>query len=226
MLNKLEFLKDKPWYIQLAAYGAVGLAIYAGFWYFVTSGTRKETAEIQAQVEEKQAANAKAQAAEQRLNDFKASYTRVQSDYEDLKALLPEQREVTMVLANIQERAKGQLSVRRFAPKTEEQQDFYSSKLIEVDVSGTYNKLGTFFSQMASYQRIVSITDFKLTGLDKKKADQRDQILKGRTVDAQFKLKAYYASPERLQAAPAPAKPAAAPAQAVADAEKSAAAGK
>ena len=213
MLKKLDFLQDKPWYMQFAAYGLVGLLLYGGFWYFVTSKTRAETAEIQAQVEEKQGANAKAQAAEQRLNDFKASYTRVQSDYEDLKALLPEQRELTMILSNIQERAKGQLSVRRFAPKSDEQQDFYSSKLIEVDVSGTYNKLGTFFSQMASYQRIVSITDFKLTGLDRKKPEAKDQILKGRTVDAQLKLKAYYAAPERPQAAPAPAKPAAQPAE-------------
>ena len=220
MLKKLEFLQEKPWYMQFVAFGAAGLLLYAGFWYFVTSKTRAETAEVQAQVEEKQGANAKAQAAEQRLNDFKASYTRVQSDYEDLKALLPEQRELTMILANIQDRARGQLSVRRFAPKADEQQDFYSSKLIEVDVSGSYNKLGTFFSQMASYQRIVSITDFKLTGLDKKKPDQKDQILKGRTVDAEFKLKAYYASPERLQAvAPAPAKPAAPAEQAPAAAQ-------
>ena len=210
---KLEVLQEKPWYIQFAAFAAVGLLVYAGVWYFVTSKTRNETAEIQAQVEEKQGANARAQAAEQRLNEFRASHTRVQADYEDLKALLPEQRELTMILSNIQERAKGQLSVRKFAPKSDEQQDFYSSKLIEVGVSGNYNKLGTFFSQMASYQRIVSITDFKLTGLDKKKPDEKDQILKGRTVNAEFKMKAYYASPERLQnVTPAPAKPAAQPA--------------
>ena len=211
---KLEVLQEKPWYIQFAAFAVVGLLAYAGVWYFVTSKTRQETAEIQAQVEEKQAANARAQAAEQRLNEFRASYTRVQSDYEDLKALLPEQRELTMILSNIQERAKGQLSLRKFAPKTDEQQDFYSSKLIEVSVSGSYNKLGTFFSQMAAYQRIVSITDFKLTGLDKKKPDDKDQILKGRTVNAEFKMKAYYAAPERLQnVTPAPAKPAAPAAQ-------------
>ena len=52
---------------------------------------------------------------------------------------------------------------------------------------------------MASYQRIVSITDFKLTGLDKKKNDDKDLIQKGRTLNAEFKLKAYYASPDRLQ---------------------------
>ena len=104
-----------------------------------------------------------------------------------------------MVLTSIHDRARGNLAVTKFMPKTDEQQDFYSSKLIEVGVSGSYNKLGQFFSQMASYQRIVSITDFKLTGLDNKKADDKDLMQKGRTLNAEFKLKAYYASPDRLQ---------------------------
>lgn len=211
-MEKLKLLQNKPWYLQLVAFAVLGGLLYYGFSYFMTSGTRAETAEVQAKVDELQAGNARAQAAQQRLNEFSAAHARVQSDYEDLKALLPEQSEITTILANIQDRARGQLSVRKFAPKSDEQQDFYSSKLIEVGVSGSYNKLGSFFSQLASYQRIVSITDFKLTGLDKKKPEDKDQISKGRTVNAEFKLKAYYASPAHLQksAAAAPAQPAAA----------------
>jgi Tfp pilus assembly protein PilO len=198
-----------------AAFGVVGLLFFGIFWHFVTGPTRIETAEMQTRIDALLQENAQAQAAEQRLNEFRASYTRVQAEYEDLKALLPERRELTMVLANIQDRARGQLSLMKFAPGADEQQDFYSSKLIEVGVSGSYNKLGEFFSQMASYQRIVSITDFKLSGLDKKKAGDKDQLNKGRTVNAEFKLKAYYASPERVQAAVPlnAAKPAAAAAQ-------------
>lgn len=212
-MKKLEALQEKPWYLQLVVFGVVGVALYLGFWYFVTKDTRAETAEVLAKAKELEEENMKSQAAEQRLNDFKASYARVQSDYEDLKALLPEQRELTVLLANIQDRARGQLAVRKFMPKGDEQQDFYSSKLVEVGVSGSYNKLGSFFSQIAAYQRIVSITDFKLTGLDKKKPDEKDQIAKGRTVNAEFKLKAYYASPAAVaQAAPAPAAGGAAPA--------------
>ena len=201
---KIQAIQEKPWYLQMAVYGVVGLLLFGLVWYFVNGPTRAETAEMQERIDALLMENAQAQAAEQRLNEFRATYARVQSEYDDLKALLPEHRELTMVLANIQQRARGHLSVRKFSPKTEEQQEFYSSKLIEVGVSGSYNKLGTFFSQMASYQRIVSITDFKLTGLDKKKTEDKDQLVKGRNVNAEFKLKAYYASPERVQAAAAP----------------------
>jgi type IV pilus assembly protein PilO len=193
---KIEVLQEKPWYVHAAAFGCVALVLYLGFWYLVTSGTRAETSEVASKVEQLQRENAGAQIASQRLNEFKASFARAQADYEDLKALLPEQRELTMVLQNIQDRARGRLSVRRFTPKDDVQEDFYTGKPIEVEVSGTYNNVGQFFAQMASYQRIVSVTDFKFMKLDEKLVNDHRE---GKTVDAQFKLTAYYVSPEKIQ---------------------------
>ena len=192
---KLDVLQQKPWYFQFLVFGFVAFLIYGGFWYLVTSGTREETKTMQAQVDKLLQENARAQIASQRLNEVKAAYARSQADYEDLKALLPEQRELTTVLQGLQERARGRLSVTRFTPKDDVQQDFYAGKPIEVEVSSSYNKLGDFFAQIAAYQRIVSITDFKLSRMNEQNA--------GKTVDAQFLLTAYYASNEKLQAKPA-----------------------
>ena len=212
-MSKLEALQKRPWYIQLAFFIPAGVVLFAFFWYFVTSGTRAQTNELSTKVEELRAKNAQAQAASQRLVEFKAAYTRAQADYDDLKALLPEQRELTMILGNIQERARSQMSLRYFTPKDDVQEDFYTTKVIDVGMSGNYNQLGTFFSHLSAYQRIISITDFKLVALEEK--EQQTQQ-KGKTVMAEFKLKAYYASPENLQkssAAPAQkANPQAAPA--------------
>ena len=199
---KLDALQEKPWYVHLAVFGGVALLAYGAFWYFVTSGTRAETREIEAKVEQLARANAGAVVASQRLNEFKASYERAKADYEDLKALLPEQRELTMVLQNVQDRARGRLTLRKFTPKEEVQQDFYTGKPVSVEVTGNYNNIGQFFAQMASYQRIVSITDFKVTKL---KAKQPGQKADGQTVSAEFLVTAYYVSPEKLQA-PAPEK--------------------
>jgi type IV pilus assembly protein PilO len=198
---KLDALQEKSWYVHLAVFGGVALLVYGAFWYFVTSGTRAETREIEAKVEQLARANAGAVVASQRLNEFKASYERAKADYEDLKALLPEQRELTMVLQNVQDRARGRLTLRKFTPKEEVQQDFYTGKPVSVEVTGNYNNIGQFFAQMASYQRIVSITDFKVTKLKEKQPGQKD----GQTVEAEFLVTAYYVSPEKLQA-PAPEK--------------------
>ncbi len=197
---KLDALQEKPWYVQLAAFGVAALALYGAFWYFVTRPTRAETHEVEAKVEQLLRANAGAVVASQRLNEFKANYERAKADYEDLKLLLPEQRELTMVLQNVQDRAKGRLTLTRFTPQDEVQQDFYTGKPVQIEVTGSYNSLGQFFAQMASYQRIVSITDFKVTKLkaDKGAADAKS----GPTVAAEFLVTAYYVSPEKLQAPP------------------------
>ena len=197
---KLDALQEKPWYLQLAVFGGVALVLYGAFLYFVTRSTRAATHDIEAKVEKLSRENAGAVVASQRLSDFKANYERAKADYEDLKLLLPEQRELTMVLQNVQDRARGRLTVTKFAPQDEVQQDFYTGKPVQVGVTGNYNNLGQFFAQMASYQRIVSITDFKVTKLEEKNAGDPQA---SQTVSAEFLVTAYYVSPDKPQAPPA-----------------------
>src|ERR1700730_8645979 len=202
-----------PWYVRLAAFLGVALLLYAGFWYLVTRGTRNETKELTAKIAELLPRKAQAQIAQQRLNEFRKIYTARQEEYEELKALLPEQRELTTVLQGVQDRARNtSISLRKFTPKDDVQQDFYSGKNIEVGVTSSFAGLRAFFDQMAHYQRIVSITNFEIKQLDKQS--------NGKTVDARFDMTAYYVSAEKLQKqAPAAAKPEAAVAAAAAAAQ-------
>ena len=201
---KLGKLPALPWYLRLVAFLAIGGVLYAGFWYFITSGTRKQTQDMQNQIAVLRPKNAQAAIVQQNLNNFKAAYKAREEEFAELKALLPEQRELTMVLQGIQDRAHTNgLVLTRFNPKEDLQQDNYSGKRIEVSVTSGFTGLRAFFDQLAHYQRIVSITNFELKQLDKQSITK--------TVDARFDLTAYYVSSERLQSpAPAPnAKPAA-----------------
>lgn len=189
---KIGNVNGIPWYLRLGIFAIAAAMVYATFWYFVTSGTRKDTKTLNAQVETLMRANAQAQIAAQRLNEFRVSYKNKQEELEELRALLPEQRELTRVLEGIQDHARmTKLSLRKFTPKEDTQADFYSGKKIDVSVQSSFAGLRAFFDQMAHYQRIVSITNFEIKQLDK----QGD----GRTVDARFDLTAYYVSSEKLQ---------------------------
>src|SRR5262245_36807448 len=189
---KIGNMNNLPWYVRLSIFSALALLVYGAFWYFVTSGTRKDTRQLQDQISLLQKANAEAQIASQRLNEFRAAYKNKQEELEELKALLPEQRELTKVLEGIQDRARStSLSLRKFTPKDDVQQDFYSGKRIEVAVQSSFSGLRSFFDQMAHYQRIVSITNFEIKQMDKQSS--------ARTVDARFDLTAYYVSSEKLQ---------------------------
>jgi Tfp pilus assembly protein PilO len=214
---KLGKLPALPWYLRLVMFLFIGGAMYAGFWYFVTSGTRQETAAMAEDIAKLKKQNAQSQIVQQNLNNFKAAYKAREEEYAELKALLPEQRELTNVLQGIQDRARGNgLVLTKFNPKEDLQQDNYSGKKIEVSVVSGFAGLRAFFEQLAHYQRIVSITNFELKQLDKQSLTK--------TVDARFDLTAYYVSSENLQkqatapntkpaqgGAPAPAAPASQP---------------
>ena len=198
---KLGKLPVLPWYMRLLAFLLVGFFLYFGFYYFVTSGTRKATKGMDEEIAQLRTKNAQAAIVQQNLNNFKAAYKAREEEFAELKALLPEQRELTMVLQGIQDRAKTNgLVLSRFSPKEDVQQDNYSGKKIEVSVTSGFAGLRAFFDQLAHYQRIVSITNFELKQLDKQSVTK--------TVDARFDLTAYYVSSERLKPAAPAAKPA------------------
>ena len=195
---KLGKLPTLPWYLRLVAFLFVGGLLYAGFWYFVTSGTRAETKTMEEEIAQLRPRNAQLQIVSQNLNNFKATYKAREEEFAELKALLPEQRELTMVLQGIQDRARSNgLVLSKFNPKEDIQQDNYSGKKIEVTVVSGFAGLRAFFEQLAHYQRIVSITNFELKQLEKQSLTK--------TVDARFDLTAYYVSSERLQNTPQPA---------------------
>src|ERR1041385_5568627 len=196
---KIGNLKALPWYLRLGMFAAVAAVMYAGFWYLVTRSTRAETVQFNGQIAELKQKNAQAQIASQRLIEFRSVYKAREEEYEELKALLPEQRELTMVLQGVQDRARANgLVLKKFLPKDDVQEGNYSGKRIEVSVTSSFASLRAFFEQMAHYQRIVSITNFQLLQVDKQTS------LK--TVDATFDLTAYYVSAEKLK--PAAAQPA------------------
>ena len=198
---KIGNLQSVPWYLKLVIFVAVAGVVYAGFWNFVTKPVRAETRAFNVEIADLLTRNAQAQIASQRLNDFRAVYKARVEEYEELKALLPEQRELTMVLQNVQDRARNNgLVLTKFTPKDEVQQENYNGKKIEISVKSSFAALRSFFDQLAHYQRIVSITNFQLKQLDKQSSSK--------TIDATFDLTAFYVSAERLQKPPAAGQPA------------------
>jgi Tfp pilus assembly protein PilO len=190
---KIGNLKALPWYLRLAMFVAVAVVLYGGFWYLVTRPTRAETQQFNSEIAQLLPKNAQAQIASQRLNEFRAVYKARQEEYEELKALLPEQREITMVLQGVQDRARGNgLVLKKFSPKEDVQEGNYSGKKIEVSVTSSFASLRSFFEQLAHYQRIVSISNFQI-----KQVDNQTSM---KTVDATFDLTAYYVSAEKLNA--------------------------
>ena len=195
----MEKFKALAWHLQLVVLVSIASVLYLGVWYFVTSGMRAEVQTLNDQVAQLKTQNEAARVATQRINEFRALYASKSAEYDELKVLLPEEREITVVLQGLQDTAnESRLIVNRFSPREDAQQEFIMAKPVEIEVDSNFNNLRAFFEKMAKLQRIVSITDFKVNQLDKQTANK--------TLHAQFLLTAYYAAPENLLTA-APAVP-------------------
>jgi type IV pilus assembly protein PilO len=190
----LERLKNAEWYIQLVVLVFVGALLWFLVYYFFTSETRAEIDRLNEEIEQLKAKNQQAQIATQRINEFRALYASKMAEYEELKVLLPEEREITNVLQGLQETAReSRLIVMRFSPRDDTQKESgIMAKPVEVEVDSNFNNLRVFFDRMAKLPRIVSITDFSLRQLEQQTAEK--------TLHAQFLLTAYYAPPENLTA--------------------------
>lgn len=195
-----EKFKNLQWQMQLLVLVGIAALLYGVVYYFVTSETRTEIQALNEQISQLQAKNEAARVATQRINEFRQLYASKTLEYDELKVLLPEQREITNVLQGLQETAgDSRLIVMRFSPRDDSQQEAIMAKPVEVEVDSNFTNLRSFFDKMAKLPRIVSITDFKINQLDKQTAEK--------TLHAQFLLTAYYAAPENLNKPVVPGKP-------------------
>jgi type IV pilus assembly protein PilO len=196
----LEKIKNLQWHFQLILLVGISAAVYFGVWYFFTSVTREEVRVKNEEIAKLEVQNNAARVATQRINEFRALYATKMVEYEELKVLLPEQREITNVLQGLQDNARdSRMIVMRFSPRDDIQQDVIMAKPVEIEVDSNFNNLRAFFDKMAKLPRIVSVSDFNLNQLEKQTAEK--------TIHARFLLTAYYADPEMMNKPPAQAKP-------------------
>src|SRR5215204_1945212 len=193
----LEKIKNLQWHFQLLLVVGIASLVYGSVWYFVTSVTREEVRVKNEEVETLKSKNAAARLATDRINEFRALYASKAVEYEELKVLLPEQREITNVLQGLQDNARdSRMIVMRFSPRDDTQQDVIMAKPVEIEVDSNFSNLRAFYDRMAKLPRIVSISDFKINQLDKQTGEK--------TLHAQFLLTAYYADPDLMNKPAAP----------------------
>ena len=189
----MEKLKQLPVYWQLLILLVVAAGLYYGFYSFVTSPIYAEAKTVQEQADGLQRKNEQARIATQNIDKLRELFAAKTAEYDELKVLLPEEREITNVLLGLQDTARtSNLTMMRFSPRDDSVQGFITAKPVEVEVGSNFTNLKTFYEQMAKLPRIVSITDFKI--------NQRPKQMAGKTIDAQFVLTAYYATSETAKA--------------------------
>ncbi|HVP56482.1 MAG TPA: type 4a pilus biogenesis protein PilO [bacterium] len=110
--------------------------------------------------------------------------TRMQAKWEALKNLLPKATEMSNLLAEITTSGlKAGVQFTLFEPQGAEPADIYTRYPIKVTVTGGYHQVGQFFDNLCNMDRLVGVSDVKLT--------QNEKGLTASTVEATAIVSAY-----------------------------------
>jgi len=189
-----SFFTRLAWYYQMGMLLLLsGLLIFAAD-YLLYSEKRAETVKIQEKAQGLKAKNAQGSIIRQNLAATEQTLKEKREEIDRLRDLLPDQVEISRVYDNIKDFLREQrLELKRFVHLKAASAEFYTAQPIQIEVTGTYDSLGQFFSRLGFYPRIVSVTEVEI-----KQAEDNAQEV-GRSVNASFIVTAYYIAPENLE---------------------------
>lgn len=177
-------------YQVLITLAAVALLVFVVDFFFI-SNTRAQTAELRRKLEQLQRENKAGSLVKENVKGFEKALRDSQHELASLKALLPEEVRLADVLQTIQTKARRQnLILRVFRPGAPEQKDYYNEKPILVDVSGSYRNLGSFFADMAAFERINNISNLEIVETE----TQTDRV----SISSSFTVTVYYLTSENI----------------------------
>jgi len=81
--------------------------------------------------------------------------------------MLPEKEEIPKLLVDIHSTiAKVGVSMNKFSPQssgTQNQNVTYTTTLLQISITGTYNQIGNTFEALSNMPRLVKVTDFSIS---------------------------------------------------------------
>lgn len=172
-------LSNLPWYGQLGAFVVVcGTAVWGYHNFYANEamseieGQRTRLATLRGDID-------RGVNTARRLPEFRAQVADLERKLDELKAILPDQRDAQDILRRVDTLARqSNLKVASFTPKASTKKQLHEEWPIEMQVEGTYHDLGFFFDRIARFPRIINVGDVQIRA--------RDQQVAGATIVAKY----------------------------------------
>ena len=156
-------LSKLPWWAQLGAFVLVSAGAVFGFWKFYVSEVQTDIDQRQTRLTALRADIAKGVNTARQLPQFQKQVSDLENRLENLRQVLPEEKDVADILRRIQTLAtKSNLAIQRFQPGKVVQQKLYQEIPYKLQAEGTYHNLGSFFDQISKFPRIINVSEISI----------------------------------------------------------------
>jgi type IV pilus assembly protein PilO len=151
-------LSKLPWWGQIGAFVLVCAGATYGFWHFYVAEMSADVNLRQTRLTALRADVARGVATARRLPEFESQVTQLEQRLDNLRQVLPEEKDVADILRRIQGLAtQSNLSIQRFTPQVPVQQTLYAEIPFRLQAEGTYHNLGLFFDRISKFPRIINV---------------------------------------------------------------------
>ena len=161
-------LSKLPWYGQVGVFVALAGGAVGGFYMYYEKPARTEMVGRQTQLSRLKADIAKGQATAKKLPEFRGEVDQLKGRLENLRAVLPEEKDAADLLRQMQTVAtQSNLTITSFKPAPVVTKELHAEWPIALEVQGTYHNLALFFDRLGKFTRIVNISNLDVKGRDK-----------------------------------------------------------
>ena len=156
-------LSKLPWYAQIGAFVLVSAGAVFGFWNFYVAELNADIDLRAGRLSQMRADIAKGNATARQLPQFQSQVAELQTRLENLRQVLPDEKDVADILRRIEGLAvKSNLKIQRFQPTKVVQQKLYAEIPYRLEAEGTYHNLAAFFDQISRFPRIINVGEITI----------------------------------------------------------------
>jgi type IV pilus assembly protein PilO len=161
-------LTKLPWYAQVGAFVALSVAGCGIFVYYYEMPVRADMTSRETQLKSLRDDITKGLNTAKQLPAFRSQVTELEGRLENLKAVLPEEKDAADLLRRMQTVAtQSNLEIKGFKPAPTVTKQLHAEWPITLELEGTYHNLAVFFDRVGKFTRIVNINTLDVKGKDK-----------------------------------------------------------
>lgn len=165
-------LTKLPWYAQVGAFVLLAGAGVGAFFYYYEQPMRAEMSTREQQLKSLRADIDKGLATARKLPEFRAQVDDLEGRLTSLRAVLPEEKDAADLLRRMQTVAtQSNLTITSFKPAPVATKQLHAEWPINLELTGTYHNLATFFDRLGKFTRIVNISNLAVRGREKSDPD-------------------------------------------------------
>jgi Tfp pilus assembly protein PilO len=128
------------------------------------------------------------------FESLKKEYRKLLDRYRKVERLLPEEKQIPLFLIQMHSASQtNRAGIIQIVPEQPVPTGFYNSSSFDVELTGSYHRLGSFFSSVANFPFLSNVSDVTISAL--REGEERGAE-KDRTITASLKLTTYYVKEE------------------------------